>query len=116
MARRRAPAPARFVSRHVGPSAQDTSRMLSVLGLGSLEELADALVPGGLPALPPPPAGTPSPALDEAGVLAALRGYAADNDPHVEMIGAGYYPAHTPAVIARDVMSNPAWTNSYTPY
>ena len=116
MARRRAPAPARFVSRHVGPSAQDTSRMLSVLGLGSLEELADALVPGGLPALPPPPAGTPSPALDEAGVLAALRGYAADNDPHVEMIGAGYYPAHTPAVIARDVLSNPAWTTSYTPY
>ena len=54
MARRRAPAPARFVSRHVGPSAQDTSRMLSVLGLGSLEELADALVPGGLPALPQP--------------------------------------------------------------
>ena len=116
MARRRAPAPARFVSRHVGPSTQDTSRMLSVLGLGSLEELADALVPGGLPALPPPPAGTPSPALDEAGVLAALRGYAADNDPHVEMIGAGYYPAHTPAVIARDVLSNPAWTTSYTPY
>ena len=109
---------ARFVDRHTGLDPAGTARVLATLGLEGLEELADAVVPASLPVLPPPaPApAEPAPALDEAGVIAAMRAAAAANDPHVEMIGAGYHPCHTPAVIARDVLANPAWTTAYTPY
>ena len=62
------------------------------------------------------PASVTSGGLSEPEVVEALRGLAALNDPHIEMIGQGYHPTHTPAVIARDILGNPAWTTAYTPY
>ncbi|WP_172121118.1 aminomethyl-transferring glycine dehydrogenase [Actinomyces faecalis] len=112
-----------FVTRHTGvyKALHDASSpVLSTLGVSSLEELAEAVVPAGLPRLAAPERTEPSSAaggLSEAAVVEVMRRLAAANDHHhVEMIGRGYHPTTTPAVIVRDVLSNPAWTTSYTPY
>jgi glycine dehydrogenase len=102
-----------FSGRHIGPSADEQRRMLEAVGYGSIDELMDAAIPeairwhGGLDL---PPAGT------EAEVLAELRGLADRNQVLTSMIGLGYYGTHTPGVIRRNVLENPAWYTAYTPY
>ncbi len=124
-----------FVSRHLGTAGPDMAAILQRLGIqdpsepadaggagagAGLEALAAAVIPSGLPVLDPPghahPASATSGGLGEAEAVVALRELAALNDPHTEMIGQGYHPCHTPAVIARDILGNPAWTTAYTPY
>ena len=81
--------------------------ILAALGVRDLEELAGAVVPPDLPLLPAPAhaeLGRETGGLPESAAVEALRGLAALNDPHTEMIGCGYHPALTPAVIARDVL------------
>src|SRR5260370_40254126 len=103
-----------FASRHIGPSPAEQDHMLGTLGYSSLDELtAAALPPGlgggsGLAGLPP--------ALSEAQALQRLRGLAAQNQVLTSMIGLGYYGTVTPAVIRRNVLENPGWYTSYTPY
>ncbi|OLB74208.1 MAG: glycine dehydrogenase (aminomethyl-transferring), partial [Actinobacteria bacterium 13_2_20CM_2_71_6] len=56
------------------------------------------------------------PAATEAEAIAELRELARRNRPLVSMIGLGYHGTHTPAVIRRNVLENPAWYTAYTPY
>ena len=118
MARRHAAPHFPFVLRHIGATGDYQDPVLRALGLHELEDLAAAVVPTGLPVLPPGEHGAPSAAggLSEPEAIEALRSLASLNDPHIEMIGCGYHPTYTPAVIARDVLGNPAWTTAYTPY
>ncbi|MGI8793655.1 MAG: glycine dehydrogenase (aminomethyl-transferring), partial [Acidimicrobiales bacterium] len=102
-----------FARRHIGPSPADVAAMLEVLGVGSLDELVEQTLPATirehersrLPA-----------ARTEPEVLARLRELAAQNRPRTSLIGMGYSPAHTPRVIRRNVLENPAWYTAYTPY
>ncbi len=102
-----------FESRHIGPSPAEQERMLTATGHASLDELAGAALPPGIG--DPRPLGLP-PALSEAEALAELRRLAARNTVARSMIGLGYYGTHTPAVIRRNVLENPAWYTAYTPY
>ncbi len=106
-------APDAFVGRHIGPSEPDVAEMLEVLGLGSLDELIDAVVPSAIRDDRPP--AVPA-ARDEAAVLAALRELAEANRPRTSLIGTGWYGTVTPPVIRRNVLENPAWYTAYTPY
>ncbi len=54
--------------------------------------------------------------LSEPAVLAELRALADANTVTVPMIGLGYSGTHTPPVVLRNVMENPAWYTAYTPY
>ena len=56
------------------------------------------------------------PALTEPAALARIRSIAAKNKVMKSFIGQGYYGTHTPGVILRNVLENPAWYTAYTPY
>ncbi|GAC1337247.1 MAG: aminomethyl-transferring glycine dehydrogenase [Acetobacteraceae bacterium] len=102
-----------FVARHIAPSPTEIAAMLDVVGAASLEQLAEQTVPASirdLAALDLPAA------IDEAGVIAELRGLALQNAPRKSLIGQGYYGTHTPPVIRRNVLENPGWYTAYTPY
>ncbi|GAA1455492.1 aminomethyl-transferring glycine dehydrogenase [Nesterenkonia lacusekhoensis] len=102
-----------FAARHIGPSASAAEQMLSTLGYDSLQQLVDSAVPAGIRQeqqlnLPEP--------LTEAQTLEALRDYASQNTVKAQMIGQGFYGTHTPQVILRNILENPAWYTAYTPY
>ena len=102
-----------FVARHVGTSARDQAAMLEALGYATRDALIDAIVPEAIRLREPLP--LPGP-VDEAGALARLRAIATRNRVLKSFIGQGYYGTHTPGVILRNVLENPAWYTAYTPY
>jgi glycine dehydrogenase len=102
-----------FVDRHVGPQSADVSKMLSILGYESTQELISQAVPSGI--LLKDQMNLPT-ALSESEVLDLLREKAARNRPTSNLIGQGYYGTITPMVIQRNILENPAWYTAYTPY
>ena len=102
-----------FIERHLGPRSADAEQMLETLGYSSLDALMDAVVPSqirldGDLQLPAP--------LSEHEAQVKIAGYAAKNKVLAQMIGAGYYDAVTPAVLRRNILENPGFYTSYTPY
>jgi glycine dehydrogenase len=104
---------AEFVSRHVGIEAADEAHMLSVIGAASRRALIEAIVPRAIARAEP--MRLPEP-LTEAQALAELKVIAARNKLLKSFIGQGYHGTHTPGVILRNVLENPAWYTAYTPY
>jgi glycine dehydrogenase len=105
--------PAEFAARHIGPSADDEAGMLSAIGAASRQALIDAVVPR--PILRSRAMQLPPPAT-EAQALAELERIAAKNKVLKSFIGQGYHGTHTPGVILRNILENPAWYTAYTPY
>lgn len=102
-----------FASRHIGPTQSDQDAMVRRVGFDSLDALMQAAVPSGIrstSALNLPAA------KSETDALATLRALSDRNTPGVAMIGLGYHPAITPAVIRRNVLEDPSWYTAYTPY
>jgi glycine dehydrogenase len=102
-----------FARRHIGPDTDQQRRMLEAIGYSSIDELMDAAIPEAIRwhgTLDLPAAAT------EAEATAELRALADRNTVAVSMIGLGYHGTHTPAVIRRNVLENPAWYTAYTPY
>ena len=102
-----------FIRRHIGPSAADQGAMLAALGLQSMDQLADKVVPAGIRIPAPLALGRPR---TEREVLHDLKSIAARNTVMKSLIGMGYYNCHTPTVIQRNILENPAWYTAYTPY
>ena len=102
-----------FIDRHLGPRSADAEQMLSTLGYDSLGALMDAVVPERIRLRADLPLPEP---LTEQDALAKIAGYAAKNKVYAQMIGAGYYDAVTPAVLRRNILENPGFYTSYTPY
>ena len=102
-----------FIARHIGIEAGDEARMLSAIGSATRAELIDGIVPAAIRRRQP--MRLPAP-VTEADALAELRAIAAKNKVAKSFIGQGYYGTHTPGVILRNVLENPAWYTAYTPY
>ena len=102
-----------FADRHIGPNAAEQAAMLAALGVASLDELVAKVVPGSIRSTDGASLGRGS---TEAEVIEALRRLAEQNEVFKSFIGTGYHDCHTPPVILRNVLENPAWYTAYTPY
>ncbi|SAI69811.1 glycine dehydrogenase [Bordetella ansorpii] len=102
-----------FIPRHIGPSDDDQAKMLAVVGSNSLDDLIAEVVPPRI--LSTQPLDLPA-SRDETDVLAELKQIAGRNKVYRNYIGQGYYGTHTPNVVLRNILENPAWYTAYTPY
>ncbi|GAA4340027.1 aminomethyl-transferring glycine dehydrogenase [Variovorax defluvii] len=102
-----------FIARHIGIEAEDEARMLAAVASRTRAELIDGIVPPAIRRSRPMQLPAPT---TESGALAELRAIAAKNKVARNFIGQGYYGTHTPGVILRNVLENPAWYTAYTPY
>ncbi|QGG41492.1 aminomethyl-transferring glycine dehydrogenase [Aeromicrobium yanjiei] len=102
-----------FSSRHIGPTPSDQDAMVRRVGYDSLDALMQAAVPSGIRSTSA--LGLPA-AQTETEALSTLRTLSERNNPGVAMIGLGYHPTVTPAVIRRNVLEDPSWYTAYTPY
>jgi glycine dehydrogenase len=105
-----------FAQRHIGPDAADQHAMLEALGFASRAAFIDAVIPEAIRRHETLPLGAFTQPKSEAEALASLRKLADQNLVFRNYIGQGYYGTHTPAVILRNVLENPAWYTAYTPY
>lgn len=102
-----------FANRHIGISEYDEKEMLKVIGVNSAEELLSQTIPSNIRLksdldLPE--------ALTEREYLEHINELASKNEVFTSYIGRGWYDTITPSVIVRNVLENPVWYTSYTPY
>lgn len=102
-----------FLKRHNGPNAEEAARMLKFMGLNSLDQLIDQTVPASIRLnkelnLPE--------GMNEYELINHLRELGSQNKIYKSFIGMGYYNTIMPGVIQRNILENPGWYTSYTPY
>ncbi len=102
-----------FVDRHIGPSPHEVAAMLAAIGVDSVEQLMSETLPATIRQAKPLSIG---PGLSETQALERLRAIAQRNQVMTSLIGQGYHGTHTPLVILRNILENPAWYTAYTPY
>jgi glycine dehydrogenase len=103
----------KFVNRHNGPRESELPQMLKVIGVESLSELIDKTVPSNIRL--EKPLDLP-PAMSEFEYLSHIRKLGSENKLFRSFIGQGYYGVAPLSVIIRNVLENPSWYTSYTPY
>jgi glycine dehydrogenase len=104
---------AKFVDRHNGPRAGELPGMLKVIGVDTLDQLIDKTVPKNIRL--DKPLRLPE-AMSEYEYLNHLRSLGSKNKMFRSFIGQGYYGVAPLSVIIRNVLENPSWYTSYTPY
>lgn len=102
-----------FFYRHTGPRKTDTEKMLSVIGVDSIETLISETVPAGIRLKKP--LNLPAP-MSEYDYAAHINEVGGKNKVFKTYIGQGYYNTIIPAAIRRNVLENPGWYTAYTPY
>ena len=103
----------KFVNRHNGPREDDLPQMLKAIGVDSLDELIEKTVPKAImleKALRLPEA------MSEFEYLNHIKSIGQKNKMFRSFIGQGYYGVALLSVITRNVLENPSWYTSYTPY
>jgi glycine dehydrogenase len=102
-----------FIKRHIGPSEADQQKMLNELGFGNLDDLISKTVPEKILLKEDLGIGEPN---SEYEALRKLKVISKQNRIYSNFIGMGYYGTYTPYVILRNILENPGWYTSYTPY
>ncbi len=102
-----------FVHRHIGPRDNDLPKMLKIIGVKSVDQLIDKTVPKAIRL--ESPLKLPAP-MSEFEYINHLRSIGQKNRLFRSFIGQSYYGVAPLSVIIRNVLENPAWYTSYTPY
>ncbi|MFL2875839.1 MAG: aminomethyl-transferring glycine dehydrogenase [Candidatus Pelagibacter sp.] len=102
-----------FIYRHIGPSEEEQQKMLKAVGYKTLENLMDNTVPEKILLKDELKIDEP---LSENDALKKLKSISKQNTIFRNFIGMGYYNSITPNVILRNILENPGWYTSYTPY
>ncbi len=120
-----------FAPRHIGPSSSETEQMLRALEppVKSLDDFVQQVLPKNILSSKdlkiegPRDASKPNEArksdargYTESQMLARLKEIAKGNKVLRSYIGCGYAGTRVPEAIKRNVLENPAWYTSYTPY
>ena len=102
-----------FVNRHLGPDENQIKKILSKIGVKSIENLLDETIPDSIRLKKPLdlPEG-----ISEAEFTKHINSLGRDNKVFKTYIGLGYHDTVTPAVIQRNILENPSWYTAYTPY
>lgn len=100
-------------SRHIGLTPADEQRMLAAIGANSLDELVRQTMPADILLPEPIELEEPYTEQQQLEVAETMLGH---NESARSFIGRGWYGAITPAVIRRNILENPVWYTSYTPY
>ncbi|MDB3938678.1 aminomethyl-transferring glycine dehydrogenase [Candidatus Pelagibacter sp.] len=102
-----------FIKRHIGPSETDQQKMLNELSFENLDDLISKTVPEKILLKEDLGIGEPN---SEYEALRKLKVISKQNRIYSNFIGMGYYGTYTPYVILRNILENPGWYTSYTPY
>ncbi len=102
-----------FAERHLGPSPIDVEKMLQHIGVSTLDELIDQTIPSGIRLKDPLHIDQ---GMNEYEVFQHLKTLGQKNKLFRSFIGMGYYNTILPGVIQRNILENPGWYTSYTPY
>ena len=102
-----------FLARHIGPSQEDQEIMLQTVGAKSLDDLMKNTVPEKILLAEELKVDEP---ISENDALKKLKSISKKNEIFKNFIGMGYYNTFTPNVILRNILENPGWYTSYTPY
>ncbi|MBQ7984517.1 MAG: aminomethyl-transferring glycine dehydrogenase, partial [Bacteroidales bacterium] len=102
-----------FAVRHNGPQSQDVQKMLKVIGVQSIDELIDKTIPAQIRLkndvdLPD--------GMNEFEYMCHIKALASKNKIYRSYIGMGFYGTILPGVLQRNILENPGWYTSYTPY
>ena len=102
-----------FASRHLGPREEELQSMLEVIGVECVSELMHQAIPDTVRLSEPLdfPDG-----ITEYEWLSRIEKMASMNEIWKSYLGMGYYPTLLPSPIRRNILENPSWYTSYTPY
>jgi glycine dehydrogenase len=102
-----------FSDRHIGPRVKDISSMLEIVNASSMKQLIDETIPQKIHLKKQ--MNLPS-ALLESSFIEHMKEISQKNKNYRSYIGAGYFNTILPGVIQRNILENPGWYTSYTPY
>ncbi|WP_185873322.1 aminomethyl-transferring glycine dehydrogenase [Blattabacterium cuenoti] len=103
----------KFYNRHIGPSYDEINLMLKILNFSSIEDFIKKTIPEevrfkGKLKIPND--------MSEYQYLNHINNIGKKNKIYRSYIGLGYRNTILPSVIQRNILENPSWYTSYTPY
>ncbi len=102
-----------FFSRHIGPSTYEIDEMLKTVKCNSIYEFIKKTIPKNIffskiNKIPN--------SISEYQYLKHIKNVGKKNKIYKSYIGLGFKNTITPSVIQRNILENPSWYTSYTPY